>query len=87
VIGAAVGIAVLSTFAATATTHFFYSHSTVHRAFGHATVHGYRTASWWSAGIFFDVSLLCGVLVRSKTRMHASDAEVIEELAEVVPAL
>jgi EmrB/QacA subfamily drug resistance transporter len=86
-IGAAVGIAVLSTFAATATTHFFHSHSTVHRALAHATVHGYQTAFWWSAGIFWSASLLCGALVQSKTRMHATDADVIEELAEVVPAL
>jgi EmrB/QacA subfamily drug resistance transporter len=82
-VGAAVGIAILSTFAATATAHFLAGKPAVQTALNAATVHGYQVAMWWAAGILWATAVLCGALVRANTRMDASSA-TLEELDEAV---
>jgi hypothetical protein len=51
-IGGAIGTALLSTLAASATTSYLTSSGSSTAALGAATVHGYTTAFGWSAAIF-----------------------------------
>jgi EmrB/QacA subfamily drug resistance transporter len=81
-IGSAVGIAVLSTFAATATAAYFAQHPTIPQAAAAANVHGYQTAFWWGAGIIWAAAVICGLLIRPKTRMNAASPEQIDEAVE-----
>jgi len=83
-IGPAIGIAVLSTVAATATTHFAAGHAGIDDLAAHATVHGYTTAFWYSTAIFAAAAVICTTLVRSGTRTGAnSDPMEIEALANL----
>jgi hypothetical protein len=83
-VGAAVGIAILSTFAATATAHFLASKPGVHALATNATVHGYQVAMWWSAGILWATALLCGALVRGNSRPQAATVEQLDESVSLV---
>jgi predicted MFS family arabinose efflux permease len=73
-IGPAIGIAVLSTFAATATTHYVTGHTGIHNLAAHATVHGYTTAFWYGTALFAAAAVICTTLVRPGTRTGASSA-------------
>jgi hypothetical protein len=81
-VGSAVGIAVLSTFAATATAHYLTRHPAVREAAAAANVHGYQTAFRWGAGIFWAAAVTCGLLVRPKTQMNAASPEQVDEAVE-----
>jgi EmrB/QacA subfamily drug resistance transporter len=64
--GASIGVALLSTFSATAATSFVASHGGPSpNTLANAAVHGYTTAFSWAAGIFFLGALLTSVLLRS----------------------
>jgi len=74
-VGGSIGVALLSTFSATAATSFVTSHggataSTV----AAGAVHGYTTAFWWSAGIFFFGAVFSGLLLRSGAQAQGYEA-------------
>jgi EmrB/QacA subfamily drug resistance transporter len=83
-LGAALGIAVISTFAATATNHYLTHHGST--AAVSATVHGFAVGYWWAAGAFWAAAVLCGALIRGGTRFH-HEAGQPEPLDELVSAL
>jgi EmrB/QacA subfamily drug resistance transporter len=81
-IGPAIGIAVLSTVAAAATTHYVTGNTGIHHLAAQATVHGYTTAFWYGTAIFAGAAVICTTLVRPGTRTGAaSDPMEIEALA------
>jgi MFS family permease len=80
-VGSALGVALLSTFAATATSHYL-THHTGSDAAVNATVHGFTVGYWWAAGIYFATAIVCGALIRPNTRMSApAEAEALEAVA------
>lgn len=82
-IGPAIGIALLSTVAATATTDYTASHSAVRDLVAHATVHGFTVAFWYGTASFAAAAVICTALVRSGTRTGASSEPMeIEALAD-----
>jgi EmrB/QacA subfamily drug resistance transporter len=82
-IGPAVGIAVLSTVAATATTHYVTDHSGAGLD-ARATVHGFTVAFWYGTAIFAAAAIICTGLVRAGTRTGAaSDPMEREALANL----
>jgi EmrB/QacA subfamily drug resistance transporter len=86
-IGPAVGIALLSTVAATATTHYATAHTGLHNLAAHATVHGFTVSFWYGTAIFAAAAVLCTALVRRGTRTGASsDPMEIEALATLEAA-
>ncbi|KQY58368.1 Puromycin resistance protein pur8 [Aeromicrobium sp. Root495] len=64
-IGGSIGTAVLSAFAATATSDYLVGKAPSEANQALAAMHGYTTVFWWSAGIFAVGALLCGALLRS----------------------
>jgi hypothetical protein len=80
-LGAALGVAVISTFVATATTHYLAHHDST--AVVSATVHGFTVGYWWAAGLFWTGAAICGALIRSGTRLHqeAGQPEPLDELS------
>ena len=64
-IGGSIGTAVLSAFAATATSNFMDGKSASPINQQLAAMHGYTTVFWWAAGIFAVGAILCGSLLRS----------------------
>lgn len=63
-VGLAVGLALLSTIAATATSHYLVGKPATATVVEEATVHGYTVAFWWGAAIFVAAAFICGALVR-----------------------
>jgi EmrB/QacA subfamily drug resistance transporter len=80
-LGPAVGIAVVSTFVATATSHALHAHD--HTALVAATVHGYSVGFWWAAAAFWAGAVVSSALVRRGTRLHqeAGQPEPLDEMA------
>jgi EmrB/QacA subfamily drug resistance transporter len=70
-IGGSVGLALLSTMAASAAAAYAHSHSQVSGLAAAAAVHGYTTAFAWVAGIFALGLLLAFVILPWKTPRHA----------------
>jgi MFS family permease len=66
-LGAAIGVALISTFVATATATYLHAHPA---SAVNATVNGFTTGYWWAAGIYAGGALVCGALIRARTRMH-----------------
>jgi hypothetical protein len=80
-VGGSVGVALLSTFSATATTSFVASHGGASPStLASAAVHGYTTAFWWAAGIFFLGALLTSALLRSGAQQR--DTAAVPALAQ-----
>ena len=77
-IGGAIGTALLSTVAASATSAYLADHGP---AIGQAAVEGYTTAFWWAAGVFALGALVSAGLLRSDAR-----PEMPHEPAELEPA-
>src|ERR1700742_2161336 len=69
-VGSAIGVALLSTLAATATGHYLAHHPAGTRTAVDATVHGFTVGYWWAAGLFFAAAILAGALIRPGSRMH-----------------
>jgi hypothetical protein len=67
-LGSAIGVALISTYVATATSHYLTRHSST--AVVSATVHGFTVGYWWAAGVFWAGAVICGALVRGGTRLH-----------------
>ena len=83
-LGPALGIAVISTFVATATSNYLTDHGGT--AVVDATVHGFTVGYWWAAGAYWTAAVICGALIRSGTRFH-QEAGQPEPLDEVVSGL
>ena len=79
-IGAALGIAVISTFVATANSNYLAAHG---GAVIDATVHGFTVGYWWAAGAFWAAAVVTGALIRGGTRFHqeAGQPEPLDEIA------
>ncbi len=73
-VGGAIGIALLSTIATSATTSYLSSHHAV-GALAHATIHGYTTAFAVSAGLFALGSVLAAAIFRGGVQRTAPAAE------------
>jgi EmrB/QacA subfamily drug resistance transporter len=67
-IGGSLGTALLSTFAASATSSYLTGTLPTANLVARAAVHGYTTAFWWAAGIFGAGALITGLLVRGQRR-------------------
>ncbi len=76
-IGGSIGIALLSTVAASATSSFAASHAKGGHATALAAVHGYTTAFWWSAAIFAAGAIICGLLIGPGTPQVNPAAEPV----------
>ena len=83
-LGSAIGVALISTFVATATSHYLTRHGST-AAVG-ATVHGFTVGYWWAAGVFWAGAVICGALVRGRTRLHHQAGQP-EPLDEIVSGL
>jgi hypothetical protein len=83
-IGAALGIAVISTFVATANSNYLADHGAA--AVVDANVHGFTIGFWWAAGAFWAGAVLTGALIRGGTRFH-QEAGQPEPLDEIVGGL
>jgi predicted MFS family arabinose efflux permease len=83
-LGAALGIAVISTFVATATGNYLADHGSA--AAVDATVHGFAVGFWWAAGAFWAGALISGALIRGGTHFHHGAGEP-EPLDEIVGGL
>ncbi len=83
-LGAALGIAVISSFVATATSNYLAEHGSTTTV--DATVHGFTVGYWWGAGAFWAGAVLSGALIRGGTRFHHQTGEP-EPLDEIVGAL
>jgi predicted MFS family arabinose efflux permease len=79
-LGSALGIAVISTFVATATNHYLTHHGST--AVVSATVHGFTVGYWWAAGAFWAGAVICGALIRGGTRLHheAGQPEPVDQV-------
>jgi hypothetical protein len=67
-LGSALGVALMSTFAATATNHYLTHHGST--AVVGATVHGFTVGFWWAAGVMWADAVICSALIRGGTRLH-----------------
>lgn len=83
-LGAALGIAVISTFVSTANSSYLADHGSA--AVVDATVHGFTVGYWWAAGAFWAGAVLAGALVRGGTRSHQESGQP-EPLDEIVGGL
>lgn len=82
-LGPAIGIAVISTFVATATNRYLTYHG---NHIVDATVHGFTVGYWWAAGAFWAAAVICVARIRRGTRLHHEVGEP-EPLDEIVGGL
>ena len=80
-VGGAIGTALLSTLAVSATNEFMAAGGAGPALLQQAAVEGYVTAFWWAAGILAAGALVCGSLLRSGVR-----PELARVAAEPAPA-
>ncbi|MBB4660807.1 MFS transporter [Conexibacter arvalis] len=71
-VGGSIGIALLSTLAASATTGYVEDNGP--QAIAEAAVHGYTTAFWWSAGIFAVGAVLAALMLKPGVKEADPDA-------------
>jgi EmrB/QacA subfamily drug resistance transporter len=83
-LGAALGVALISTFVATATNHYLTHHPSA--AGVGATLHGFTIGYWWAAGLFWAAAVICTALIRGGTRLHheAGQPEPRDEIVSAV---
>jgi hypothetical protein len=72
-LGAALGVAIISTFVASATNHYLTDHGST--AVVTATVHGFTVGYWWAAGAFWAGAVICRSLIRGGTRLRPQGGE------------
>ena len=65
-VGGSLGLALLSTLAATATSHYLAGKHPNPSVIAHAAVHGYTTGLWWAAGFFAAGALITGLLLHGR---------------------
>jgi predicted MFS family arabinose efflux permease len=78
-VGGSVGVALLSTFAASATTSYLTGAHPTPAQLAQATVHGYTTAYFWAAGIFALGAIIAAALFRPGDR-------ILDPAADPIPA-
>jgi hypothetical protein len=69
-VGIAIGIALISTFVATATSSYLSGHSPGAATTVQATVHGFSVGFWWAVGLYAGGAVILGALIRPRTRLH-----------------
>jgi EmrB/QacA subfamily drug resistance transporter len=74
-IGGSLGLALLSTLAATATTRYLADKHPTPGVIAHAAVHGYTTGFWWAAGFFVAGALITGLLIRGRAPQPAPQTQ------------
>ena len=67
-VGGSLGVALLSTIAASASARYLAGAHHVPDPVGHAAVHGYAAGFAWAAGIFAVSAVVCGALFARRTR-------------------
>jgi EmrB/QacA subfamily drug resistance transporter len=65
-VGGSLGLALLSTMAATATTHYLAGRHPTPSVIANAAVHGYTTGFWWAAGFFAAGAVITGLLLHGR---------------------
>ncbi|HUA05822.1 MAG TPA: MFS transporter [Solirubrobacteraceae bacterium] len=65
-VGGSLGLALLSTLAATATAHYLVGEQPDPAVIARAAVHGYTTGFWWAAGFFAAGMLITGLLMHGR---------------------
>lgn len=76
-VGSAIGLALLSTLAASASEDYLVGKTPDTGVLAHAAVEGYTTAFWWAAGIFAVSSVVTGLLYRRGVPVQDPDAPVV----------
>jgi EmrB/QacA subfamily drug resistance transporter len=76
-IGGAVGIALLSTLAASAATSYPRGKQPTAAVLAQAQLHSYATAYWWSAGLFLAGAIMALLLYRKGSVTASAGAQVI----------
>lgn len=76
-IGGSIGTAVLSAFAASATSDYLVGKDPTAINQQLAAMNGYTTVFWWAAGIFAVGAIVCGALLRSGPVAANPDAPVM----------
>jgi EmrB/QacA subfamily drug resistance transporter len=71
-VGGSLGLALLSTLAATATAHYLAGKNPTPSVMASASVHGYTTGFWWAAGFFAAGALITGLLMHGRAPQPAS---------------
>ena len=74
-VGGSLGLALLSTLAATATRHDLAGKHPSPSVIAQAAVHGYTTGFWWAAGFFAAGALITGLLLHGRTPEAAPRTE------------
>jgi EmrB/QacA subfamily drug resistance transporter len=74
-VGGSLGVALLSTFSATAASNYLAARDPNPSVIAHAAVHGYTTAFWWAAGIFAAGAVIGALLLRPGAARLATDTE------------
>ena len=74
-VGGSLGLALLSTLAATATRHYLAGHQPGLSLTAHAAVHGYTTGFWWVAGFFAAGALITGLLLHGRAPRPAAQTQ------------
>ena len=82
-IGGAIGVAVASTIAATATANYVQAHPGVAATSGAALDHGFQTALYVLTGLLVVGALIAGGLVKTRPRPVEVDASIENELEPV----
>jgi predicted MFS family arabinose efflux permease len=82
-VGGSLGLALLSTLAATATTHDLAGKHPTPTVIAHAAVHGYTTGFWWAAGFFAAGTLITGLLLHGRAPAAAPQTD---DQAKLQPA-
>jgi EmrB/QacA subfamily drug resistance transporter len=83
-VGGSLGLALLSTLAATATAHYLAGKQPNPSVLAHAAVHGYTTGFWWAAGFFAAGALITGLLLHGRAPQPAPQTQ---REAELQPAI
>ena len=74
-VGGSLGLALLSTLAATSTRHYLAGKHPNPSVLAHAAVHGYTTGFWWAAGFFAAGALITGLLLHGRAPRTAPRTE------------
>jgi MFS family permease len=84
-VGGSLGLALLSTLAASATVHYLTGKPHTANVLAHATVHGYTTGFGYAAAIFAAGALITGILLRGKAPSPQAQETSGPELPEQTP--
>jgi EmrB/QacA subfamily drug resistance transporter len=76
-VGGSVGVSLISTMVASATTGYLSGAHPTPALLAQATVHGYATAYYWAAGIFVLGAIITGALFRSGVRVADPAADPV----------